>query len=264
LIGLVASVSMIVGGIAATAIAPSAAALVVPTGVSSSGNSSETPQNCEDGKVYNAQKKACEDSHEGDNCKSDKPRSEAGNCEDGHEGDNCKSDKPRSEAGNCDDSEEHCQASSAGTASELCPPVVDPCTESQTLTDGVCVNNPTTPTSPETPTTPTSPETAVTTAQEQPATVDAVTVEAPVVVPILPEAGSLPVVEQPVLAVAVQPAKVTAATTPVAATIPSAVNAGGGSDAPNGLPLWSVALMIAGLLGSVIAGSRLVVARKGS
>jgi hypothetical protein len=42
------------------------------------------------------------------------------------------------------------------------------------------------------------------------------------------------------------------------------VNAGGGSDAPNGLPLWSVALMIAGLLGSVIAGSRLVVARKGS
>jgi hypothetical protein len=61
----------------------------------------------------------------------------------------------------------------------------------------------------------------------------------------------------------VQPAKVPAAKTPVAATIPSAVNAGGGSSAPAGLPLWSVALMIAGLLGSVVAGSRLVATRKG-
>ena len=71
----------------------------------------------------------------------------------------------------------------------------------------------------------------------------------------------VPVVVNPVAPATVPTAEPVAVAVPAAATVPTAVAAGGGSQAPT-TPIWALALAIAGVLGAVGAGGRLVTTRK--
>ena len=71
----------------------------------------------------------------------------------------------------------------------------------------------------------------------------------------------VPVVVNPVAPATVPAAEPEAVAVPAAATVPTAVAAGGGSQAP-AVPTWALALAIAGVLGAAAAGSRLVTTKK--
>ena len=72
--------------------------------------------------------------------------------------------------------------------------------------------------------------------------------------------------KRPVVVSAPKPAKVNGGVAgsvgvPEAATIPAAVPAGDGSQAP-GLPMWALALIVVGALGAAAAGKKLVGSQK--
>ena len=70
-----------------------------------------------------------------------------------------------------------------------------------------------------------------------------------------PEEGTIPATNP-------EPAEVpTDAGTPAMGTVPTAVEAGGGSSQRNSVPVWAYAMIIAGALGAAGAGLRLVSSR---
>ena len=136
------------------------------------------------------------------------------------------------------------------------PPVV--CTAPQVLdpTTNTCYT-PGTPSNPDNPSNPPTTNTVTPVSEPVPAVVAEPVVQPAVVEPavvepvVVPEAGTVP---------QAQPGKTPAeVSVPQEAAVPTAVNAGGGSSAPApGLPMWALALVIAGVLGAAGAGSRLL------